>query len=316
MTTTKNTDTLEDALEGALEDYARRVDTALADRPAKVDLSDADEQLRRALSRAKRPEAAARLVEAGHAVAGIYARYLATSSDTGVAWSMAMGSLALAEAADRALDEAAGTTLAAEPDDVARLVDEQKATTAALAAAVDAADVDAVMRLRPELEVRLPVKIAEAKRDAVTRRLAAVDASRARPDRRVDRASVHVDAAEQTVRRLADELKAAQSAHNQAAAVLHRARTAVRAIDEAATALATERDRLDAELKLDQAQRLRRLAGLPEPEAAAPDTETPMLIINPLRDEGRSWSITARDDDDLDAIDPPWVAPTRQAARR
>jgi len=125
MTTTKNTDTLEDALEGALEDYARRVDTALADRPAKVDLSDADEQLRRALSRAKRPEAAARLVEAGHAVAGIYARYLATSSDPGVAGSMAMNHPALAEAADRALDEAAGTAVAAEPDDVARLVDEQ-----------------------------------------------------------------------------------------------------------------------------------------------------------------------------------------------
>ena len=312
MITTKSTDTLEDVL----DDYAQRVDAALADRPAKVDLSDADEQLRRALSRAKRPEAAARLVEAGHAVAGIYARYLATSSDTGVAWSMAMGSLTLVEAADRALDEAAGTTLAAEPDDVARLVDEQKATTAALAAAVDAADVDAVMRLRPELEVRLPVKIAEAKRDAVTRRLAAVDASRARPDRRVDRASVDVDAAEQTVRSLADELKAAQSAHIRAAAVLHRARTAVRAIDETATALATERDRLDAELKLDQAQRLRRLAGLPEPQAAAPDTTPAMQVINPVRDEGRSWSITARDDDDLDAIDPPWVAPTRQAARR
>ncbi len=312
MTTTKNTDTLEDAL----EDYTRQVDAALADRPAKVDLSDADEQLRRALTRAKRPEAAARLVEAGHRVAGIYARYLATSSDTGVAWSMAMGSLALVEAADRALDEAAGTTLAAEPDDVARLVAEQQATTAALAAAVDAADVDDVMRLRPELEVRLPVKIAEAKRDAVTRRLAAVEASRARPDRRVDRARVDVDAAEQTARRLAEELKAAQTAHNQAGAVLHRAHTALRAVDETREALATERDRLDVELKLDQGKRLRRLAGLPEPQAAAPDTETPaMRIINPLRDEGRAWSITARDDDDLDpdAIDPPW---SQTGARR
>lgn len=81
---------------------------------------------------------------------------------------------------------------------------------------------------------------------------------------------------------LYDEPKAAETARAQVGAILHRARTAARAIDATATALASERARLDAELTADQAQRLRRPAGRPELHTAAPeDSGQPTHVIDP-----------------------------------
>lgn len=141
-----------------------------------------------------------------------------------------------------------------------------------LEAAVVAADVDRVMALRPDVEVRWPAELAKARLRVLDLQLERVDAELIRPRNRVARADAQVADAEGAVADATTKLETARAALLQAHERHGDAVTAMSATEARANSLRDERAQLAAAAEADGKRRLRRLAGLPDEPQAEPET--------------------------------------------
>jgi hypothetical protein len=165
-------------------------------------------------------------------------------------------------------------------DALASLEDETASKLTELKRAYAAADVDAVTRLRGEVEVVLPTRLEEARLavladDIVT---AESDADRCKTER--DAAVARVQAYERDVAAAHRALDAAIQTHNATSDEYDAARHARRSATEHLARLRGERDQLLASQAIERDARLRRLAGLPEPHVQVEPTEPPMRVIH------------------------------------
>lgn len=158
--------------------------------------------------------------------------------------------------------------LAAAEQELAQRERNAKAALAELEQAVQAGDVDAVMKLRGEVEVKHPRKIAEARTTVLELQMERVRSGQDAARARVERARQIHREAEQRRADLLDQVK--QAVEDATLAALEATR-----LSEAATERSSEVSNLAAELatlknthEAEMHARLRRIAGLPEPQQA------------------------------------------------
>lgn len=156
---------------------------------------------------------------------------------------------------------------------VQRIEHEHADTLAALEDAVDAADVAAVMKLRPEVEVTLPSQLDTA-------RLAVLDAQHAQHSAAAAasrvlslKAKSNLDTAETKLRQAREALTAATTEHDTAATLHLLVEQAAGQVTSAVQEIDTERATLAATLEQDRRRRFRRLAGLADPADSTPAVE-------------------------------------------
>lgn len=132
--------------------------------------------------------------------------------------------------------------------------------------AVTTGDVDAVMSLRGQAEVALPAKLEQAQLRIRDLEVARAEAVLVAPRSRID----SKQAAEQEAAILAAAAKAEwerlDGLHRTASVDLAKARAAITHGEQTLTTLRRDRDHLATRFQDDQQRRMRRLAGLPEPE--------------------------------------------------
>lgn len=152
--------------------------------------------------------------------------------------------------------------------------------------AVQAGDVDAVMKLRGEVEVKHPRRIAEARTSVLQLQLEQVRARQSVAAGRADRTGNLREAAEQRHAKLTQQL--AQAVEDVTLANLEAG-----AYREAATSGAAEVRQIEAELtalktthEQEMQARLRRVAGLPEPERQQEQGSTEVRIIGTVSRSG------------------------------
>lgn len=145
---------------------------------------------------------------------------------------------------------------------------EQAAALAGLQRAVEQADVEAVMRLRPEVEVVLPSRLDAAHLALIDARLAAHQATSGHAATLEAAAQRHAQQAEARVLDARQALEDAMTAHNAAAMTHAQVARSAQQTSQLARALLTERATLATTLEQDRDRRFRRLAGLTEPAPA------------------------------------------------
>lgn len=152
--------------------------------------------------------------------------------------------------------------------EVGLLVQRRAESLAALADAVERADFAEVMRLRPIVEVELPVQESRAQLRLLELRVAQAEADQQQTARRCAPLIAASATAEQELQSARD-VYAAEMARIEAAGVAQaQAKSAVTGAEQATKTMRGERDRFAAETKGQEQRLLRRIAGLPEPAPA------------------------------------------------
>ncbi|MBQ1060052.1 hypothetical protein [Micromonospora sp. C41] len=169
--------------------------------------------------------------------------------------------------------------LAAAEQELAQREQGHRDALAALEQAVKSGDVDRVMKLRGEVEVKHPTRIAEARTAVLELR---IEQARARQGGGAERGA--------RARRLLTE---AQERHNQLAAQIAQAAEdinlarlehsegmqAAARLDSEASALQAELSTLKTTHEREMQARLRRIAGLPEPEVESTPEDRQVLVL-------------------------------------
>lgn len=274
MTTKPN---LDYALLGFVDELQARIVTAAESGKSKLDLDGLDAGLRAiAPQLADVAMAAAAMVAAGHA--GNLANHRGP-----------VGSLLAAarlEDVFAAVGEAQANTRKRDALTEARNLVEQiershSDALAALEVAVSRADIDEVLRLRPEVEVTLPAQLDAA-------RLAVIDSESALLDEVAGHcvstevaATSHLADAEQALDEARAALAAAEVDHQTRTRTLASAALARSQVEMRLAELRTQRANAAAALEQSAHSRYRRLAGLPD-ETPPPTTATVSPVSQPL----------------------------------
>lgn len=169
--------------------------------------------------------------------------------------------------------------LDAAEQDHARLVEERADLLGQLEDAVNGADIGEVTRLRPLVEVDLPVKIGQAELRVADLRVARAEAEQQQVAGRYEPLAAASIAAEQDVRDAWAAFEDAQRRAGTATALAAQARGSLNMAASRTDALRDERDQLAETVSGQQERLLRRLAGLPERQPASPEQPARPLTL-------------------------------------
>jgi hypothetical protein len=182
-------------------------------------------------------------------------------------------------AAEGALADFGGhADLAAARDVLADAEREQAAGRAELEVAVNAADVEAVMRLRGHVEITLAAKVTTAAIAVHDLEAAEAQARAEWSTQRRDHAQTALDATQHDVEKARAALEAAEITAKLAAGRWYRVNSAAATAEQRHAEIVATRDELKRAAADSQAARLRRLAGL-APEPVPPTTTKPELVV-------------------------------------
>lgn len=152
--------------------------------------------------------------------------------------------------------------LAAAEAEVERIELASRDAMAALQAAVESADVDEVLRLRPQVEIVLPQQSETAKVTLLELQITRAQHAAARSRRRKQAAERNVASAEQTRAKAAALLQRAEDDLLAAQLAARVAESAATGVERETSRLAAARDEAAAKAARTQQERVRRLAGL------------------------------------------------------
>jgi len=255
--------------ERAADDFLVAVRTAIKRLPDPHDLDGPAAALTEALARIGADAKPA--ITAASAAVGVYWRHTRAISLQVRRDDAAAHLPAVAAALDAALVTFAGQgDLDAALAAVAQHNAEQAEVLADLEQAVAAADVEAVLRLRPRIEVELPAAMDAARLTVAELELERAECQRDRPRRRAEAAARAQETAQGEVEQAQAALEEATAAAQAAVQQRFLAEQVAAQVEQQTRELAAEVDQLRQANAQSLNERLRRLAGLP-PEA--PTTE-------------------------------------------